>query len=139
MSDPAYALQVAIFTALKGETEAGDAVYDMVPSDARQIEIANRTFPLITLGSGQTVNNPADCYDGSEAFLQIDVWSRRPGFPEVKQLAAEVRTILNNAELSLVGHRLELMEVQDTVYSRDPDGKTSRARLTIRALTQSLG
>lgn len=138
MSDPAYALQLALVAALKGETEAGDAVYDMVPSDARQIEVAKHTFPIITLGSGQTINNPADCYDGSEAFLQIDVWSRKTGFPEVKQIAAEVRTILNDAELTLVGHRLDLMEVQDTVYSRDPDGKTSRARMTVRALTQAL-
>lgn len=130
MSDPALALQKAIFDALKGHTTAGNNVFDDVP--------ANDPFPRITIGPGQTVGRFADCVDGSEVFLQIDVWSRKTGFPEVKTIASEVRAILNNGDesLALVGHVLELMEFQDAVYSRDPDGKTNRARMSIRALTQ---
>lgn len=140
MSDPAYALQVALVAALKGATDAGDAVYDEVPSEARQIEIAGHLYPQITFGPGQTIPSPADCYDGSESFIQIDVWSRRSGYPEVKRIASDVRSLLMDDDLSLPldGHRLELMEVQDTAYSRDPDGKTSRARITLRALTQAV-
>lgn len=130
MPDPAYALQNAIHDALKGQTSAGNAVYDSVPPTG--------TFPRITLGLGQTVGDFADCYDGSESFIQIDVWSqKKAGLPEVKTIASQVREILHDADLTLTGHQLVLIEFQDTVYSRDPDGQTSRARMTLRALTHA--
>lgn len=129
MSDPSLALQGAIVTALKAaETAAGDSVFDDVsPSDP---------YPRITIGEGQTIGNFADCYDGSEVFVEINVWSRATGFPQVKQIASEVRAALHDADLDLSGHRLELIEFQNTVYTRDPDGITRRARMTLRALTQ---
>lgn len=131
MSDPAYALQDAIHDALKGATDAGNNVFDSVPH--------SNPFPRITIGPQQTIGDFADCYDGSEVFLQIDVWSQKPGYPQVKEIASQVRDILHNADetLTLDGHVLGLMEFQDTVYSREPDQKTSRARINIRALTQT--
>lgn len=138
MSDPALALQKAIVAALKGATGAGNNVYDDVPG-RKKGEAADKDggpFPRITLGEGQTVGNFADCYDGSEVFLQIDVWTTTTGFPETKRIAGQVRSELHDADLQLDGHTLELLEFQDTVYSRDPDGKTRRARITLRALTQ---
>lgn len=128
MSDPSLALQGAIVAALRGETAAGNNVFDDVPGSS--------PFPRITLGEGQTIGNFADCYDGSEVFLEINVWSRKTGFPEAKVIASGVRSILHGADLDLPGHTLELLEFQDTIYSRDPDGKTRRARMTLRALTQ---
>lgn len=132
MPDPAFALQDAIHDALKGTTDAGNKVYDGIPTPGNQ-------YPRITLGPGQTIGRFADCVDGSEVFLQIDVWSQKTGYPEVKTIASQVREILHNGDetLTLDGHVLELMEFQDTIYSREPDGKTSRARMTIRALTQA--
>lgn len=132
MSDPGWALQKAIFQALNGQTEAGEHVFDSVP--------ASNPFPRITFGPGQSVGNFADCYDGTESFLEVNVWSNKTAsMPEVKRIASQVREILHDADettLALEGHTLELMEFQDAVFSRDPDGKTSRARMTIRALTQ---
>lgn len=128
MSDPALALQGAIVATLKAAaTGAGNRIYDDVPTGA--------AFPYITLGEAQTVANRADCYDGSEVFLDVNVWSRAVGYPEVKTIASQVRTTLHDAALTLTGHVLDLIEVRDATYTRDPDGKTRRARITVRALT----
>lgn len=129
MSDPALALQGAIVAALKAlGTAAGANVFDVVPT--------SNPFPRITVGGGQTVPIEADCYDGSESFIQIDVWSREVGYPQAKQIASAVRSRLHNGDLMLSGHTLELLKVESTTYERDSDGLTSRARIQVRAQTQ---
>lgn len=133
MSDPSLALQGALVATLKAAaTEAGNNVFDQVPGTGAG------PFPRIVVGDGQSIGNRADCYDGSEVFLDINVYTQAVGYPQTKRIASEIRTVLDDADLTLVGHRLELMEFRDAVFSRDPDGKTRRARMTIRALTQSL-
>lgn len=126
-TDPALALQKALFDALKGHTDAGANVFDRVSDDV---------YPRITLGDGQSVPSIGICGPASESFLDVDVWSRAPGYPQTKTIADQVRTILHDADLPLTGHRLDLLTFRDVVYSRDPDGLTSRARMTFRALTQ---
>lgn len=128
MSDPALALQKAIYDALKNETSAGANVFDAVPS--------TDPFPRIVIGPAQTIGDFAECYDGSESFLQIDVYSNKVGsMPEVKTIASEIRSILHDADLDLEGHVLVQIEFQDSVYSREGDGRTARARMTLRAET----
>lgn len=130
MSDSALALQKAIYDALKDETAAGANVFDAVP--------VSDPYPRIVIGPGQTIGDFFDCYDGSEVFLQIDVYSKKTAsMPEVKSIASEVRALLHDAALTLVDHVLVQMQFQDTVYSREADGKTSRARMTLRAETQA--
>jgi hypothetical protein len=129
MSDPALALQGAIVAALKAAaTAAGNNVFDSVP--------ASSPFPRITVGEGQSVPVEADCYDGTESTLQIDVWSRTVGYVEAKQIASAIRVRLHNGSLTLTGHTLELLKVESITFERDPDGLTSRARISVRAQTQ---
>ncbi|QPC43490.1 DUF3168 domain-containing protein [Kaustia mangrovi] len=130
MSDPALALQKAVVAAIKAlATAAGDNVFDTVPE--------SDPFPRVTVGTGQTVGVYADCYDGSECFHQIDVWSRAVGFPECKAIASAIRDLLNEpSNLTVSGHTLETIEVRSVDYSRDPDGLTSRARMTVRTQSQ---
>lgn len=136
-SDPALALQGAIVGALKGNTDAGNNVFDSVPPP--------QTMPRITVGSGQSVGaligaRADDCiYDGSESFVDVDVWSVNPGFPQVKTIAGQVRDLLDDVDLDLSaeGHTLELLTHQSTVFQRESDGLTSRARMLFRALTQA--
>lgn len=128
MPDPAYALQDALVDALRGATEVGNNVFDHVPTAD--------PFPRITVGPHQTIRDSLGCYEGQEAFVQIDVWSRLTGFPQAKRIASEVIDVLDNAELTLDGFNLHELRFEDAVYSRDPDGKTSRARISLRALTQ---
>lgn len=127
-TDPALAIQGALVSAIKAiPTLAGNNVFDLVPT-------AN-PFPRVTVGIGQSVPDPADCRDATESFWQIDAWSREPGFPQVKTIADSIRDRLHDGNLSLSGHRLELMLVELTDYTREADGVTSRARISLRAVT----
>ena len=134
MADPALALQKALVAAFKGATEADQSVFDSVPAGA--------PFPRITLGSGQALGRYADCYDGSESILQIDVWNRPKadgsglGMAAVKRIASVLRDIVNAGDFALDGHTLELAQIQSATYSTDPDEMTTRATLSARFLTQ---
>lgn len=134
-TDPSLALQAAFVTAIKAlATEAGARVYDRVPRTNGAV--ATGTFPYVALGTGSVLNNQADCYDGSEVSLTVHIWSRAVGWPEAKRIASAIRAGLNNADLPLTGHTLELLEFDRADYINDPDGLTSHAVLTFRALTQ---
>lgn len=129
MSDPSAALQKAIVARLKAAaTTVGSRIYDIVPPGA--------TFPYISVGEGQSVGRYADCYDASETFLDLHIWSREPNFGEAKTILAQVRLSLHDAPLTLDGHTLELIEFRDARSLRDPDGLTSHVAATFRALSQ---
>lgn len=128
MSDPAYALQVVIFGLLNDPSPPlVPRVYDSVPP--------NPVFPYVTIGECQVLGDDTeDCGDGSEVFVQIHAWSRAVGFPEVKHLAAAIRTTLRRATYSLSGFDVTVAEYQQTRFLRDPDGKTSHAVVEFRYL-----
>lgn len=128
-SDPSLALQDALIVALRAlGTAAGANVFDQPPT--------GDLFPRITLGPWQSIPDDADCYEGTESHVQLDVWSRRPGMPEVKQIADAIRDRLHDGDLDVDGHTVGLMLVESIDYSRDPDGLTSRARISLRILSQ---
>jgi len=130
-SDGQLALQKALVAALKNNTDAGANVFDDVPT--------SNPYPRITFGPIQVLPNLADCMDGSEAFVQIDVWSQsKIGMVETKTIAGQIRSILQDATLTLDGHELQMMQIDNAQYLRDPDGLTKHAAITFRALTQPL-
>ncbi len=139
MMDASYELQIAIVGALKSDGAVrrlvGDRVYDNVPRDANG-KIATANFPYISLGPEQTLPDGYDCQDGSEITIQIDAWSRAVGFPEVKKIADAVRKVLHDADLALVENALVSIEFESRRVLRDPDGKTSHAVITFRAVVE---
>lgn len=130
MSDPSLEVQAAIVAALKtnGALPAvvGARVYDSVPTSP--------TFPYVTLGDCQVLPDKAECIDGAELFLQIDVWSRAVGFPESKQIAKAIVVKLDDQPLTVAGHDVVIFEHQSTQYLRDPDGLSRHAALSFRAI-----
>jgi hypothetical protein len=131
MADASLALQGAINIKLRAEVAAVDErVFDRVPADV--------AFPYIELGEFQTLDDGAQCHDGQELFATLHVWSRTVGQVEAKQIAAAVRGSLHEAELDL-GDDFAFLEIahQDTRYLKDPDGLTSHAVLTFRALVEA--
>lgn len=130
MSDPSLVLQGAIVSLLRDDQAiialAGTRVYDEVP-DAP-------TFPYVTVGDGQVLGNDIeDCGEGSEVNLQVDVWSRAVGYPEVKRIAAAIRAALK-AIPTLTGFNVSVVEFLQVRFLRDPDGKTRHAALQFRYL-----
>ncbi len=132
MSDPSYAIQVAIVAALRAlGTEAEARVYDTVPASA--------AFPYVSLGEGQMIPVDEDCGDPSETYLDIDIWTRDAGFPQTKRIAGAFRERLHHGDLSIAGHVLDLMEVQSVNYVRDPDGITRHGILSVLIRTTPAG
>jgi hypothetical protein len=128
------ALQKAIVAALKADPAVvavvGDRIYDNPPT--------NPPFPYITIGPDDTLPDRANCYFGDDVTLQIDAWSRSPGFQEVKRAADAVRDALEDAPLTLDGFRLVDITLDAVRTLRDPDGLTSHAAITFKALTEPI-
>jgi Protein of unknown function (DUF3168) len=124
-------LQRASIAALKADPTVaalvGDRVYDNVPFNA--------AFPYISIGPDQTLPSRADCIDGDEITIQFDGWSRMPSFTEAKRISEAVRRCLNGAPLVLNGYALIDLWLDSSQTLRDPDGLTSHAVITFRALT----
>ncbi len=87
MADPSLELQGAIVTRLKASGGVtgivAQRIYDPVPQAP--------VFPYISLGPDDLVSDDAECITGFEITVQIDAWSREPGFKQVKQMSDAVR------------------------------------------------
>jgi hypothetical protein len=133
MSDPSLPLQDALIKALRADgvlpAAVGARVYDQVPSSP--------TYPLVTLGDGQVLPDKAECIDGVEIVLQIDVWSRKVGYAEAKQIGAAVIAALDDQALTVDGFNVTVFELSSALYMRDPDGQTRHGALTFRALLEA--
>ena len=133
--EPSLALQKAIYLALLDDAaiqaHVSDRIYDAIPQDETHT-------PYIVIGEAQVIADAADCIDGSELSLQLDIWSdERVGFPTVKSIAHDVRRVLNSFSPSLEGNRLILFYMENVRFLRDPDG-TRHAAMTFSALTEPL-
>lgn len=115
-------VQTAIYAALTA-APAIAAVHDSVPKGA--------SFPYITIGDEQVIDDGNACDDGWEVFADIHVWSRVPGYREAKTLmaAAVPRLTAINA---ISGKTLISVSLDGTRVFRDPDGLTSHGVITVR-------
>ena len=136
----ALALQGAIIAALKASAPVtaivADRVYDHVPRNPAT-EALTAAFPFVAISDWQELSDDADCIDGAEVIVTIDAWSRAVGFPEVHRLAAAVKRALHEADLDLGDTALVMIEHDGTRTLRDPDGLTSHAVITFRALIET--
>lgn len=127
------ALQKAIVGRLKAnadlDTLIGGRVYDRVPADAPR--------PYVHIRNFQTVDDSAECVDGAEVYIDLDVWSSAVGKIEASRAAAAIRKALNFAPLVLdEPYALAEIEHRDTNVGDGGDGILSRARLSFRALVE---
>jgi len=135
MSDPAYALQVAVAAALLAHAEAaalvGTAVY------SRHQAFAD-VFPRFSLEPPQVL--PADgCNDESEAYLTVHSWARGPDATLVaSQMAGAARAALD-APLSLDGHRISSHRFDGSRAVGDPDPNVEHVVSVFRYSTQPTG
>ena len=120
-------LQKAIYSALTGASICSGHIYDRVPKSA--------TFPYVTIGDDDVIDDSNSCGDAYEVFPKIHVWSRSPAESklELKNIVAEiVPTIVGLS--SVTDFTIVLSEFQGCSTIRDPDGLTEHAVLTFRLL-----
>lgn len=95
-------------------------------------------FPCVIIGEGQTLADEADCFTGSEVFLQLHVWTTENSFVACKSIAGEIRRALKGVDTVLDGFEVSL-EFSDSTFMRDPGGELSHGIVTFAALVEDVG
>lgn len=132
MTSPTYELQGQIVTLLKADTDLasliGGRIYDRVPESP--------TFPYVSFGPSDEISDDADCIDGFEVTMQLDVWSRAVGFPECRKIVDAVRKALPEDGITLADNALVTFNHRISRVFRDPDGLTSHGAMTFEAFVE---
>lgn len=132
MLDPSLPLQTALYNAITAAgvlpAVVGGRVYDEAPQNA--------LTPYVSIGDCQVLPDKAECIDGYICHPIIDVWSTYKGFAEAKTIAASILALLDEQPQNLIvsGFNVVVLEIENYMPLRDPDGVTRRVSLTFRAL-----
>lgn len=135
MTSPGWDLQKSAYAVLASDSAllemlGGEAIYDHVPQNA--------AFPYIVIDQMQLRDWSTGTENGAEHVLMLHVWSRYAGKREAYDIADAIRALLDDAELTLDGHRLINLTHQYSDLKRDPDGETYHGVLRFRAVTEPL-
>lgn len=132
MADPSLEIQGAVVARLKSVSAVtsliSTRVFDPVPEAP--------TFPYVSFGPSDLLTDDADCITAFEFTMQIDAWSRDPGFKQVKQISDAVREAIHQYEFNLPVNALVMFEHRITRTFRDTDGKTSHAAMTFTGFVE---
>lgn len=127
MSDPAIALQVALYQRLTAELSV--PVYDAVPMETPP--------PYVTIDSEVSTNTtPISGRKRASRLLYLSVWSNYQGQAEVKRINAEIEAALDRRPLTLTDGRAFGVTVERMSTNREPDGITYQGSVTVRIFTQ---
>jgi len=129
---PEYELQAVIVPHLKADVALMaqvNGVYDEPPATAW----ATPKLGYVTIGEAQFIRDDATCLEGGDVYLTLHAWSRKAGFPAVKEIAFAVSESLHMAPLVLASWRLVSIMHRQTRVFRDPDGLTSHAVIEFAA------
>lgn len=127
-------LQKAVRDALKADSALMalvNDVYDRVPADPFAAKTA-----YVSFGAEDSRDDDAEEISAREITLQIDVWSRAPGFVECKRITDLVRKHLHHGTLTLTDNAVCDTIVELTRVFRDADGLTSHGVVQVTALAE---
>ena len=127
MTEPSFAAQRAIVTALRG----APGVTAWVPPDAI-FDRSGRpeTFPCIIVGEGQTIDESDDCIAAAEVFLDLHIWTRESGFAACKPAAGAVMRALRAFENTQDGYDVTMTSIEAR-YLRAPSGEHSHGVVSL--------
>jgi len=126
--------QRLIFETLKGNDQImtlANGVYDQIPTAPFGTKTA-----YISFGPVDSNEDDVDCIRSIETTMQIDVWSRAPGFVECKRLTDHVKKALHRKPLELSENALVDVLVPIVRVFRDPDGTTSHGLVQVTAMIE---
>lgn len=133
MTSAAIELQKAIFATLTADTDlttqlGGARIFDHAP--------ANVAFPYLTFGRTSVFDWSTSTDDGNEHIFTVHVWSKSKGKGEALEIAARVKAVLHDADLSLgVYHLVSLRQELEEVRFND-DHAVYHGLLRYRATTE---
>lgn len=119
--DPSVALQKGVYDTLT-TAMAPVKIYDSVPPGA--------LFPYLTIGDDQLLDDIAECIDGAECYATINIWSRKGGKTEAKQLSKKAITALYDY-INLTDFRVCEVKLDGLTHMNDPDGITAHSVITM--------
>lgn len=125
------ALQVAIVDLLINDPAValllGNRIYDNAPADV--------SYPYLSFGPAQELEDEAECVDGVECFQQLDIWTQEGGSQlSVKQICGVVRKVLRAGPLTLAEPYALVLIEGDIRVMGDPDDSIAHGILSLRAL-----
>ena len=135
MSGAVIALRKAARARLAADTAltallGGVKIYDEAPRAAAP--------PYITFGDAQARDLSSVSYRGAEQVLVLQVWSEQGGAREALDIADHAAALLDDAALTLDGHRLINLRLTALELTREAKGRFFRASLRLRAVTEVL-
>ena len=127
---PSVELQKLIFDRLVANAGVhaivGDRIYDNAPPNA--------TFPYVSFGPSDVIEDDAECIVGRLETVQIDCWARdNARLNPVKALSDAVKAALHQFAGDMTTHALVEMRVVAMRHFMDPDGLTAHGVVTVEA------
>jgi len=131
---PVLALRVAVHAALTADAPlvamlGGARVYDAAPRGVSGLYVV---FDGATARDRSAGSQRRESHDFS-----LTIWSRPGGPRPALEAAARIRALLDDANLSLAGHRLVLLRVAREDVRRDPQSGLPQVRLRLTAITEN--
>ena len=128
-------LQRAIYTKLTSDA-ALMALVTGVYAEVQQPEDAADVsdFPYVSIGQDTATPFDAKTFFGSDATVQVDVWSRSNNMSEAKQVGSAITNALHYQPLVIQGASHVMTVQQSEAYTRDPDGHTKRGLLLFQVV-----
>ena len=135
MTDAAFAVQQAVFTALSAASEVQALldnparIYDHVPPGA--------VFPYIAFGPLHLEPYDTKTEIGFEHIVTLNIWSRYRGSMETKDILQACYDALHRAPLSVTGEVFISCEFHSADVTPDSDGVTYHAAVRFTVITQT--
>lgn len=136
MSDAVLDLQAALLAYLRAQPSL--SVWLGTPARVYDQPPAGVVYPYVAFGrtSAQAIGMTGGAV--TEQALTLTCVSRFGGSEEAKAIAAELRVLLDDAELALDGHRLASLRVSYVDVFRSSDMRTTYALVRVRAVTEAI-
>lgn len=130
---PSVDLQTMIVARLKAYAPlvalVGGRVYDNPPEKP--------TYPHVSIGASDAIDNDADCIPGRIETVQIDCWTRDGGrLRPAKEIADQVKAALHGFAGELADHALVDMRVELMRAFMDADGLTAHGVVQVSCIVE---
>ena len=135
MSNPALALQAAMRAALLADAPlllllGGHHVYEELPRGA--------STSFVSFGDIETRDWSVADAKAHEHFVMLSIRTNSRSRQLAQNILSEIEAVLDNAALTLDGHRLVNLRVIFWSVARDKGGETYGANVRFRAATEPL-